>query len=129
MAGKTAGKSQGYSSRIPEQLVHIARIALSGNPRDLALYLKRLARRLSSEFPEQAQELEHLLTQSALRYTPLRQASTETLPVDAESRLHLARLEHPVHRSAGRRQDACSKIASIPLTVPTRPAGSLYSYE
>src|SRR5580693_3186966 len=78
----------------PEELVHIARLALSGRPQDVQTFIRRLARRYRISLPEVASQLNNLLQESPTRSSPLRREATAPLPVDLESRLQLLRVEN-----------------------------------
>lgn len=73
-------------------LVHLARLAMSGREQDVEVYLRRLARRLRSAHPETAASLTELLRDAPTRSSPLRSTTARPLPVDMDSRLPLLRL-------------------------------------
>ena len=77
----------------PEELVQIARLALTGRPQDVQLYIRRLAKRYQGAFPDIASELNKLLQESPTRQSPLRRQAEAPVPVDLESRLQLLRVE------------------------------------
>lgn len=77
-----------------EDLVQIARLALTGRPQDVQTYIRRLARRYRVSLPTMASQLNDLLQESPTRSTPLRREATAPLPVDLESRLQLLRVEN-----------------------------------
>jgi hypothetical protein len=77
----------------PEELVQIARLALTGRPQDVQLYIRRLAKRYQSAFPGIASELNKLLQEAPTRQSPLRRQAEAPIPVDLESRLQLLRVE------------------------------------
>ena len=77
----------------PEELVHIARLALTGRPQDVQLYISRLAKRYQSAFPNVASELNKLVQESPTRQSPLRRQAEAPIPVDLESRLQLLRVD------------------------------------
>ena len=80
----------------PEDLVQIARLALTGRPQDIQTYIQRLARRYRS-VPAIASQLTQLLQESPTRSSPLRRETAAPLPVDLETRFELLRVEnHPV---------------------------------
>jgi hypothetical protein len=72
----------------------LARLAVQGRPADVALYLSRLARRLRGDDAEMADTLTALIRQGGGR-SALRREAGVPVPVDAESRLHLVRIERP----------------------------------
>lgn len=75
-------------------LVHLARLALTGRSQDVHLFVRRLAKRYRSSIPTIAEGLSELLREAPTRETPLRRDAAETVPVDLDSRLHLVRLEY-----------------------------------
>src|SRR5260221_613105 len=77
----------------PDEIVQIARLALSGRPQDVQTYIARLARRYRASLPTVASQLTELLQQSPTRSSPLRREAAPPLPVDLESRLQLLRVE------------------------------------
>lgn len=77
----------------PEELVQIARLALTGRPQDVQMYIRRLAKRYHDTFPTAAAELNKLLQESPTRQSPLRRQAEAPVPVDMESRLQLLRVE------------------------------------
>ena len=83
----------GDKSIKPDELVHIARLALTGRPQDVQLYIRRLAKRYQGAFPGIASELNKLLQESPTRQSPLRRQAEAPVPVDLESRLQLLRVE------------------------------------
>jgi len=78
-----------------DDLVQIARLALEGNPHDVQLYVRKLARKYQKLDPDTATELESLLSKSPTRKAPLRDYTT-AVPVDLDSQLRLAKPEYPV---------------------------------
>src|SRR5579859_2767780 len=64
----------------PEELVQIARLALTGRPQDVQLYIRRLAKRYQGAFPGIASELNKLLQESPTRQSPLQLLRVETAP-------------------------------------------------
>ena len=77
----------------PDELVQIARLALTGRPQDVQLYIRRLAKRYQGALPGIASELNKLLQESPTRQSPLRRQAEAPVPVDLESRLQLLRVE------------------------------------
>ena len=77
----------------PEELVQIARLALTGRPQDVQMYIRRLAKRYHDTLPTAAAELNKLLQESPTRQSPLRRQAEAPVPVDLESRLQLLRVE------------------------------------
>jgi len=84
----------GDKSITPEELVQIARLALTGRPQDVQIYIQRLARRYRQSFPAVASQLTALLQESPTRSSPLRRQAAAPLPVDLETRLELLRVEN-----------------------------------
>jgi SpoVK/Ycf46/Vps4 family AAA+-type ATPase len=76
-----------------DEIVQIARLALSGRPQDVQTYIRRLARRYQGELPAIADQLTGLLQEAPTRQSPLRREATAPVPVDLESRLQLLRIE------------------------------------
>jgi SpoVK/Ycf46/Vps4 family AAA+-type ATPase len=85
---------------LTHDLTQLARLALQGQQRDAHVFVRRLAKRYSALQPELAQQLSSLVReapQAAAAPALLRKAASETVPVDLDSRLSLARVEDPVH--------------------------------
>ena len=78
-----------------DDLVHLARLALSGREQDTATFLHRVARRYREQSPELASELRALLREAPTRSSPLRREAATPVPVDTDSRLALIRVENP----------------------------------
>jgi SpoVK/Ycf46/Vps4 family AAA+-type ATPase len=81
------------SDNIPDEIVQLARLALTGRPQDVQTYIRRLARRYQGELPAVAAQLRELLQQGPTRQSPLRREAAAPVPVDLESRLQLLRIE------------------------------------
>ena len=79
-----------------KDLVHLARLALTGRKQDVQLYIRRLIRRYRLSFPGIADELSGLLRDVPMNQSPLRSDSVNAIPVDVDTRLQLARPEYPV---------------------------------
>lgn len=80
-----------------EEVFHLARVALSGRPQDIAMLVRKYARRHRTTSPELAEQLMGLLRKTPTRGNPTRRIESGELPVDADSRLPLLRiLETPV---------------------------------
>lgn len=87
----------GEHGRMRDDLFHLARVALSGRPHDLQVYVRKLARQYRPSDEHLAAELTELLRKAPLRGSPVRRAETAGLPVDTDSRLPLVRVaESPV---------------------------------
>ena len=81
---------------LADNLVQLARIALAGEKRDVEAYVRRLTRMLSKQFPEASSQLRELAAAGASARSvsdATRSAATRLVPVDAESRLDLLRIE------------------------------------
>jgi MoxR-like ATPase len=78
---------------ISQDLVHLARIALSGRMQDIQMFLRQASRRYRKLQPDLAGQLATLLREAPTRSSPLRKGAVATMPVDADSRLQLARHE------------------------------------
>lgn len=77
-----------------DELAQLARLALSGRPQDVQLFIRRLSKRYREAFPRFAEDLAQLLRDAPTRENPLRGvASASAVPVDLDSRLHLVRLD------------------------------------
>jgi len=87
--------------RLSENLVHLARLGLSGRSQDVQTYIRQSIRKLKSQSPELAIELSSLLAQAPTALSPLRDVGAAIVPVDADSRLSLAKSEFPVAMSNG----------------------------
>lgn len=82
------------TSREQDDIAHMARLALTGRPQDVQLYIRRLVRKYKDSVPELAEELKTLLRESPTRQSPLRKEALSPVPVDVDSRLELLRCEH-----------------------------------
>lgn len=81
------------NARLREYLVQLARLALTGRLQDVRAYVARVGRRLRTSVPDLAEQLNGLIREAPSLASPLRGGAVATLPVDAESRLGLARVE------------------------------------
>ncbi|UCF51756.1 MAG: AAA family ATPase, partial [Bradyrhizobium sp.] len=84
------------TKQITGDFVDLARLALTGRPQDVQLLVHRAVKRYQPDFPEMAAHLAALLRESPTRASPLRRQSEVPLPVDADSRLHLLRVENSI---------------------------------
>lgn len=73
--------------------VQLARIALSGRTQDVQVLLHRAIKRYRAAAPRLVESLNALLQESPTRSSPLRRQAEVPLPVDADSRFHLLRVE------------------------------------
>jgi len=74
-------------------VAQLARLALSGRPQDVQLFIRRMARRYKDSVPGLAEDLKTLLRESPTRQSPLRKDNSSPVPVDIDSRLQLLRCE------------------------------------
>ena len=81
---------------IEADFVSLARIALAGRSQDIQLLLHRVVRRYRASSPELAAALTSLLHEAPTRASPLRRQAEAPLPVDADSRFQLLRVENEV---------------------------------
>lgn len=84
---------------VAEQIVHLARLALTGRPQDVQLHVRRMAAKLRETLPEAARGLAELLQEAPSRSSPLRRSEVPAVPVDLDTRLQLVRVESPVQLS------------------------------
>ena len=82
--------------RLSENLVQLARLSLAGRSQDVQAFLRQTIRRLRVAEPHLAQQLSELLARAPTSLSPLRDLGSNIVPVDADSRLALARNEYPV---------------------------------
>jgi len=84
-----------------KNITQLARLALQGKQKDVQVFVRRLAKRYEQIAPELSHDLASLLrqAQAAPEASPVlrRGAVVESMPVDVDSRLSLARVENPVH--------------------------------
>ncbi len=83
-------------NNISDDMLHLARLSLSGRVQDIQLYIRRMVRRYRLSLPELAGKLQELLNQSPTPQSPLRGTSGAPLPVDLDSRLQLVRHEQVI---------------------------------
>ena len=83
------------SSKLEADFADLARIALTGREQDIQLLLHRAAKRYRELNPDLAAKLTLLLQKSPTRASPLRKRAEPPVPVDANSRLQLLRIEPP----------------------------------
>lgn len=75
--------------------VQLARLGMSGRPQDVSMFTQKAARRYRAAFPELSEKLTALLREAPSRSSPLRRETALPLPLDADSRLKLIRIEEP----------------------------------
>ena len=85
------------SRQISLQIVHLARLALTGRPQDVQLHIRRMVKKLSESLPEASEGLSELLREAPTRSSPIRRTEAPALPVDLDTRMQLVRIESPVH--------------------------------
>lgn len=83
-------------SEVIRDIVHLGRLGLSGERRDVEIYLRRMLRRATKDNAPLAQALSNLLAGAPSPAAPLRDAGAGIVPVDRDSRLQLLRHEDPV---------------------------------
>ena len=83
------------AATLQSDMVQLARIALTGRTQDVQLLLHRFVKRYRSAEAQTADALSELLRESPTRASPLRRQSETPMAVDADSRLHLLRVEDP----------------------------------
>ena len=83
-------------SGLEENLVQLARLAVAGERREVEAYVRRLGRSLSKAHPEVAKRLGSLVAEGTATRAAAEKAGSASrlLPVDAESRLDLLRVEN-----------------------------------
>ena len=84
------------TQRISEDFLTLARLALSDRAQDVTLFLSRIARRHRERDPEGCAALTGLVRSATGRSSALRRETGVPVPVDADSRLHLLRVENHV---------------------------------
>jgi len=72
----------------------LARLALSGKPHDVTLFLNKAARRVRETDPAASEKLSAMVRAATSRSSALRREAGVPVPVDADSRLNLLRIEH-----------------------------------
>lgn len=73
--------------------VHLARIALTGRAQDVQLLVHKVVRKHREAYPTLVADLAELLKEAPTRASPLRRQAEAPIPVDADSRLQLIRIE------------------------------------
>ena len=81
---------------IASDFVQLARLGMSARPQDVQTYVRRIIRKFKHSDPDLSEKLANLLALNINRSSPLRDVSTELVPVDVDSRLHLVKHEYPV---------------------------------
>ena len=73
-------------------MFHLARVALGGQPRDIALLVRKYARAYRTVSPEFSGRLLDLLRKTPIRGNPVRSIEASAVPVDTDSRVPLLRI-------------------------------------
>ena len=84
------------AAKLSENVVQLARLGLQGRPQDIPAYLRQSIRRLRQQDPQLASALSELLALTPTSLSPMRDIGGAIVPVDADSRLALAKTEFPV---------------------------------
>lgn len=86
--------------KLMKDLAQLARLAVQGKQKDAQVLVRRIAKRYEQLAPDFSEDLTSLLRNARLpqETSPVlrRSAAVESMPVDVDSRLSLARVEHPV---------------------------------
>lgn len=85
-----------FTGNFSENVVQLARLGLAGRSQDVQAYLRQAVRRLKSHDPALAGQLSELLARAPSALSPLRDFGSSIVPIDADSRLALARSEFPI---------------------------------
>lgn len=81
------------NKQIIQDLVQLARLALSASPQDIQLFIRRLGKKYHKSYSSISEQLLSLLRESPTRSAPLRRAEVASIPVDSDSRLNLVRID------------------------------------
>lgn len=84
------------ADKLSEYVVQLARLGLQGRSQDVQAYIRQSIRRLRQQDPTLAMALSELLALAPTSLSPLRDVGGAIMPVDADSRLALAKTEYPV---------------------------------
>lgn len=80
---------------LSDEFMTLARLALDEKTQDVTLFLGKTARRFRQSDPEGCAKLSVLLRSATGRSSALRREPASPVPVDADTRLHLLRIEPP----------------------------------
>ena len=80
---------------LTEFLVQTARLGLTGRAQDVQVYLRRVIKSVGSRNEELTRALADLLAKAPTPSAPMRDVGAPMLPVDADSRLALLKVEYP----------------------------------
>ncbi|HKP02857.1 MAG TPA: ATP-binding protein [Chthoniobacterales bacterium] len=81
-------------TQLSDDIVRLARLALTGRAQDVQMFVRRLARRYQATLPGLATPLTALMREVPSRESPLRRDHAAAIPVDVDSRFQLLRFEH-----------------------------------
>lgn len=84
------------TGKLSENVVQLARLGLQGRSQDVQAYIRQSIRRFRQQDPSLASALSELLALAPSSLSPLRDVGGAIVPVDADSRLALAKTEYPV---------------------------------
>jgi len=82
--------------KLADNIVQLARLGLQGRPQDIQASIRQSIRRFRQQDPQLASALSELLAVAPTALSPLRDVGGAIVPVDADSRLALAKSEYPV---------------------------------
>ncbi|MBU0994867.1 MAG: ATP-binding protein [Proteobacteria bacterium] len=85
-----------YDKNISENIVHLARLALSGRQQDIKLFIQRFSKKIKVNHPEISDQLDSLLKENPSQKSPVRNREMVSMPVDRDSRLNLMKFEYPI---------------------------------
>ncbi|AZO19073.1 MAG: AAA family ATPase [Mesorhizobium sp.] len=103
----------------------MARLGLSGRSQDVQAYVRQSIRKLRQQNPELASQLSELLALAPTSLSPLRDFGGAIVPVDADSRLALAKSEFPVVLSGSPILDRNLKARIEQIVVEQRQLSAL----
>lgn len=90
-----AGGFMADTEDLREFLVQTARLGLMGRAQDVQVYLRRVIKSVGMRNEELTRALADLLAKAPTSSAPMRDAGAAMLPVDADSRLALLKVEYP----------------------------------
>ncbi len=82
-----------YGRALAEDLVQLARLAMTGRRQDIQMFIRRISRKNKNYSPELANELNALLQEMPSVSSPFRSDNQTIIPVDNDSRLQLVRVD------------------------------------
>lgn len=83
------------NSHLYTEILHLARLSLSGRRQDIVYFLRNFSRKTQKKNQQVADKLMELLAEVPGLQSPVRGASVQSIPVDSDSRLELARIDDP----------------------------------